>query len=163
MVVIRCTQKLLARLGAPAADPPASTTLLGDWYAKPFAVAQRRFVILASERSRIAVLMPGRDLATLPRRFPDALAVQLARLGIPSPAADREVAACSDVTLATTASRSLLGTLNDFAYMAQARLRHDPEVDLEDEALSLSHTPMAPLGYAFPADVARSLFGLEPR
>ena len=32
MIVLRCTQKLLKRIGPPLADPPASTTALGDWF-----------------------------------------------------------------------------------------------------------------------------------
>ncbi len=59
VLVIRATQKLLPKLGVPVAGPPPSTTVLGDWYAKPFGVAQRRFVLLISEHSRLAVVMPG--------------------------------------------------------------------------------------------------------
>ena len=161
MLVIRATQKLLAKLGAPATYPPSSTTTLGDWYAKPFGVAQRRFVLLISEKSRLAVLMPGRDVSALPRNFPGALEVQLERLGVPQDAIDREVAACGDYVVAATASKSLLGTLNDYAYMAQHRLRDQPHVDLEDESFSLSHTPLSPLGFQYAADVALGLFGIE--
>ncbi len=35
MIAIRCTQKLLARIGAPCAVTRPTTTLLGDWYARP--------------------------------------------------------------------------------------------------------------------------------
>jgi hypothetical protein len=66
VLVIRCTRKLLDRVGSPVADPPPSTTRLGDWYAKPFGIAQRRYVVLASANARIAVLTPGRDLRNPP-------------------------------------------------------------------------------------------------
>lgn len=59
--------------------------------------------------------MPGRDVANLPRNFPDALAVVLAKLGIPTAAIEREGAASRDVVLAATDSRFLRGTLNDGA------------------------------------------------
>lgn len=161
MLVIRATQKLLSKLGPPVPDPPASTTVLGDWYAKPFGVAQRRFVLLISEKSRIAVLMPGRDVATLPARFPDVLAIQLTRLRIPQELREAEIDSCRECVVAATASKSLLGTLNDYTYMAHHRLS-TRDLDLDDEAFSLSHTPVSPLGYEYPADVAQRLFGVEP-
>jgi hypothetical protein len=49
MLVLRCTQKLLKRIGPPVVDPPASTTALGDWYAQPLAVGRQRYVLLVSE------------------------------------------------------------------------------------------------------------------
>ena len=162
MLVLRCTQKLLTRLGPPDDDPPMSTTVLGDWYAKPFGVAQRRFVLLISGNTRIAQILPGRDVATIPERFPEILAILLANLRIPREAIDREVAACRDVVIARTDSRSLLGTLNDFAHMAKWRLQDRPEPDLDAESLALSHTPVGSLGYAYPADLARQAFGLKP-
>ena len=163
MLVIRCTRKLLDRVGSPVADPPLSTMLLGDWYAKPFGVAQRRYVVLLSAATRIAVLMPARDLRNLTRNFPAALAVQLTALGIPAEAAQREVDASREAVLAVTTDRSLLGTLNDYASMTRFQFAAGREADLEAQALSLSHTPLAPLGYAFAADVARDLFGVEGR
>ena len=163
MIVIRATAKLLPRLGELVSDPAPSTTVLGDWYVKPFPVAQRRFIVLASEKSRIAVLMPGRDVASLPRAFPPVMAQVLAGLGIPPDAVAREVEACQDYAVATTVgNKSMLGTLNDHAAMVQWRLRHIASPDLVAESISLSHTPMSPLGFRFAADVARELFGLEP-
>jgi len=163
LIVIRCTRKLLERVGPPAPDPLPSTTVLGDWYAKPFGIAQRRYIVLVSARSRIVVLMPGRDVANLARNFPAALSAQLLRLGVPQDAAAREVDACRDAVVATTADRSLIGTLNDFAAMTKFQFADGRALDLEAQALSLSHTPLAPLGYAYPADVARELFGVEGR
>jgi len=163
VLVIRATAKLLTRLGPASPDPPVSTTVLGDWYAKPFPIAQRRFVVFTSERSRIAVLMPGRDVAALPRTFPAAMAQVLLGLEIPEDLVANEMASCGEVVVSDTAgNKSMLGTLNDHAAQAQHRLRWIREPDLVTESVSLCHTPMAPLGYGFAADVARELFGLEP-
>jgi hypothetical protein len=163
VVVIRATRKLLDRLGPLEADPPESSTVLGDWYAKPFSIAQRRFILLVSQKSRVAVLMPGREVANLPRNFPDALGAVLSGLGIPQDAVDREIAATRDAVVAATASKSLLGTLNDYAYMTQFGARDGRELDLVRQSLWLSQTPLGPLGYKYAADVARELFGLEPQ
>jgi len=166
MLVLRCTKKLLGRLGPPVADPPASTTVLGDWYAKPFGVGHQRYVLLVSEKSRMAVLMHGRDVAGIARRFPDAMAGQLALLRIPADAVAREVEACGEVVIASTANRSVLGTMTDFVLSATLGLRERQmegvEADLERESMRLSHTLVGPLRYSLPAEVARKLFGLEP-
>jgi hypothetical protein len=49
MVVIRCTQKLLRRIGPSGPTDEKSTARLGDWLANLLGVAQRRFVLLVSE------------------------------------------------------------------------------------------------------------------
>lgn len=163
MLVLRCTRRLLDLVGSPVADPPESTTVLGDWYAKPFSVAQKRFVLMISGRTRIAVVIPGRRLSDLPHSLTHALSILLARLGVPADAIEREIDASQEVVFATTDSRSLLGTLNDFAALAKLRLRDRPDTSLDDLSFSLSCSPVAPLGYHYPADLARELFGLKSR
>lgn len=163
MLVIRCTRRLLDRVGPPVAPPPESTTALGDWYAKPFGVARKRFVLMISESTRIAIVMPSRAAADLARSFRHALAILLESLGVPADAVEREIAASQEVLLAVTDSRSLLGTLNDFSTLAKSRLRDRPDTALDDLSVSLSHSPVAPLGYRRPADLARELFGLVSR
>ena len=114
MLVLRCTQKILKRIGSPVADPPESTTALGDWYAQPLAVGQQHYVLLVSEHSRLPVLMPGRDVKHLAVHFPAALSRVLAGLGVPEEVIARELAEGGEIVIAKTASRSLLGTLTTF-------------------------------------------------
>lgn len=107
--------------------------------------------------------MHGRDVAHLPQHFPAVTGQMLLGLGIPEHAVAREVDACQEFEVANAAgTKSMLGTLNDHAIMTQHRLRHIAAPDLVADAVSLSHTPMPPLGFQFAADVARELFGLEP-
>jgi len=77
VLVPRCTRKLLARIGPPVVEPPASTTTLGDWFASQVAVSHKRFILLISEHSRLPVVMPARDARHPPRNFPDAGAVAI--------------------------------------------------------------------------------------
>ena len=159
MIVLRCTRKLLDRLGTAVDGPGKSSALLGDWYAKPFPVAQRRFVLLMSASTRVPVVMSARDLANLTRNFPDALAAVLGRLRLSPPAVEREVAASREVVLATTDSRSMLGSLNDFAWHAQQRLRDEPSLDLVDLSVSLAHMPVIAMDFGFPRDAAARVLG----
>jgi len=161
MLVLRCTQKLLKHTGPPVADPPASTTALGDWYAQPLAVGHQRYVLLVSERSRLPVLMPGRDVKHLAVHFPAALSRVLAGLGVPEEVIARELAEGGEIVIARTASRSLLGTLNDFSHMLRWQLRDEPDPDLTIEAVRLSDTPVGPLGPGWPDEFTLRLLGCE--
>ena len=161
MLVLRCTQKILKRIGSPIADPPASTTALGDWYAQPLAVGHRRYVLLVSGLSRLPVLMPGRDVKHLATHFPAALARVLAGLGVPEEVIDRELAEAGEIVIAKTASRSLLGTLNDFLHMLRGQLRDEPDPNLTMEAVRLSDTPVGPLGPGWPDEFTFRLLGCE--
>src|SRR5450759_2366922 len=109
MLVLRCTQKLLERIGTADADPPQSTTVLGDWFAQPLSVGHQRYTLLASEHSRLPILMPARDAKRLADNFPEALFGMLLAVGVPVSAVEREVTAASDIVITATNNRSVLG------------------------------------------------------
>jgi hypothetical protein len=67
----------------------------------------------------------------------------------------------ADVTFGRTNSRTLLGTLNDFAFMARAHFITAREAALEDIARDLARTPILPLKGARPIDLTRKLFDLD--
>jgi len=159
MVILHLTQKLLHLVGSPTTPTSTSTTLLGDWTGTLLHVGHRRYVLLVSEHSRLPVLMPGRDLRSLPENFPRALAEVLLGIGLPMAAVEQEVEAASSVALATTNNRSLLGTLNDFSFLLSERLLGHPDAHLVDAALWLSETPVGPLAYERPRDLVHRLLG----
>ena len=74
MLVLRCTQKLLARL-KQADNLPAveSTTRLGDWYGNILQLGRRQHLLFISERSRLPVVIPIREGKRLAAVFPDAV------------------------------------------------------------------------------------------
>jgi hypothetical protein len=91
MVSIRCTKKLLARIGAPSPVIEPTTTVLGDWYVRPVAVGHQRLVLLISEHSRLPVVMSARDVKQLVTNFPEALSLVLNGLALPPLVVEREV------------------------------------------------------------------------
>ena len=70
-----------------------------------------------------------------------------------------------DVTFTTTASRSVIGTMNDYAIYIEAVFRDDVTVSLHTLSVKLADTPLGPLGYDQPRDVVRHLLskGREAR
>ena len=162
MIVIRCTRKLLDRIGPPAEASVPSTGALGDWFAQPLNVGRMRFILLVSERSRLPVVMRARDVKNLGRNFPTALAHVLLELDIAPASIRREVDAARDFTITKTNNRSLLGTLGDFSNMLWHHITRrqipDADIDLVELSLWLSHTPVRPLHPAvFPSQVTRQL------
>ncbi len=162
MVVLRCTQDLLRRLNRPD-NPPActSTTLLGDWYGNVIRMGRRHALLFISQHSRLPVLIPVRQANRLAVVFPDAVCAALAALGVPHSAIDEECSRMSDVAFGRTNSRTLLGTLNDFSFMARAHFVTARQATLEDIARDLASTPILPLKGARPIDLTRKLFGLD--
>jgi hypothetical protein len=58
---------------------------------------------------------------------------------------------------AKTASRSLLGTMNDYALPVTWALVKEPGLSLHRLSVQLTNTPVGPMKYERPADVARRL------
>jgi len=162
MVVLRCTQQLLRRLKRFDDPPPdPSTTLLGDWYGNLLRMGRRHALLFISQHSRLPVLIPVRQANRLAVVFPDAVCAALAVLAVPQSAIDEERTRMSEVAFDRTNSRTLLGTLNDFAFMTRAHFITVREAALEDIARDLARTPILPLKGARPIDLTRALFGLD--
>src|SRR6266545_8364820 len=138
MYTLRCTRPLLKRLGPLTAPSPGlapdATTTLGDWYANRLNIGRHRLVLCTNERSLLSVVVPAKDLPQLPQRLAESLAVLLRRIRVPATAITREVREMQWVRFDGTMSRSVLGSMNDFALTAQAFV-HRPDasvVYLED-------------------------------
>lgn len=159
MYTLRCTQRLLARLGPPAGDAIQPTTVLGDWYANTLNVGRRRLVLCTSERTLLTVLVPARDLPHLPDRLRDAVARMLARLDVPHEDTARERREMMWHQLGRTASRQILGSMNDFALLADTYIRDaERDVDLDAIAVMLNRAPCRPIQYQSPDAFTRAIF-----
>jgi hypothetical protein len=161
MVTLRCTRSLLKRLHAvPATDAQPSTVGLGDWYGVDFQVGRRRFALFVDGHARLPIVLTAQELKHLPAVLAERLALVLAACGVEAQAAAAECARMSEVTFATTNSRSVLGTMNDFVFGARHSLELDPQLSLVDLSLDLSETPMmGPCKGACPADLAVERLG----
>ena len=161
MFTIRCTRVLLDRLdvGPLPADAVEPGTTLGDWYANILNVGRLRLLMCTSERSLLTVLLPARDLAGFPIRLRHAVAEVLPTLGISELQVAREVREMSWHQLDRTRSRVVLGSMNDFAFMADVHIREDgPGVDLSQVARMLNRAPCSPIAYKSPDTFSLELF-----
>lgn len=146
MVIVRATRTLLKRLGAPSAiDGERSTTLLGDWYATVLPWRPHQVALFVSERTLLPVLVPLAPAASLLDRFPNQLAHVLVRHHVDAATVAAECIDTADYRLAATASRSVVGSTNEFAILADAHRQYDPGLDLLDLSIRLSAVPCGPL------------------
>src|SRR5437667_4042703 len=160
MVVLRCTQKLLVRL-KQVGDLPAveSTTRLGDWYGNILRIGRRQHLLFISERSRLPVVLPITESKRLSTVFPDAVCERLTIVGVAAADIVDERMRMSELAFGRTRYRSLLGTLNDFAFMAQSvdARRTEPESP-EGLIRFLSQTPILLLDGASAIELTRAVF-----
>ena len=160
MVVIRCAQKLLRRIGPAQPTTVTSTAKLGDWSANLLGVGQRRFVLLVSEPTRLPVLVRASEVRILARNFPEMLVPILERLHVSPTAIGREISEMREASICATNNRSVLGSLNDFSRHIKWRLYDEPDADLINVSLWLSETPiMIPFGGDSPQQMTRRLLG----
>jgi hypothetical protein len=159
MVTLRCTQKLLRRVGVPAkieTSPP--TTVLGDWYATLVHARPHQLVVCMNERTLLVVLVPARESSSLGTRFREAVTAQLRRLGVPPAAIEAEARAMSELAFGPTASRSLLGCLREAVFALSLELdrpRFSSLVGIEDY---LSEYIYSTTKYRHSRELARELF-----
>lgn len=144
MLLVRGTQKLRSRLrdARPACDRD-STTGLGDWFATAL-FWKPQVALLVNEKTFLPLLVPLAPANSLLERIPAAIVEILRRHGVGDAFVDAEVEAMSEVGLAPTNNRSVLGVMNELTYFADL-LWKDGGWDLEELSLNLAHRPIGPL------------------
>lgn len=157
MFTLRATSKLLKRMKAtPDASPPPPTGLLGDWYANVHLLRPAHLVLAVSERTLLPVVVPAREMRDLPERIALAAGDVLRAIGVSEEQVIRELRHMCEWNVAKTNNRSVLGTMNDFAWMMEAG---DGETTtLLERALLLARCPCGPLEMDSPREATVALF-----
>ncbi|MCV9981736.1 DUF6933 domain-containing protein [Burkholderia pseudomallei] len=159
MFHLHCTRKLLDRLGRQLTADPASTpaSTLSRWYATVL-FWRPQVVLCVNERTLLPVLIPLAPAATLPARFPEALAIVLQAHGWDAAKIDAEMQYMRECEIFKTANRSVVGTLNEFAFLARVwKEEQDAPPDLHQLSMRLADVPCKPLRYDSPAQRVRTL------
>ena len=144
MMLVRGTKKFLDRVGPPEAGERVAAGVLGDWYANAL-FWRPQTALFVNERSLLPVLLPLATAATVLDRFPAVFARVAAAIGVNRVVLDAELATMQTHTLAKTASRRVLGVMNDFAQLAEHHRPQHDDVDLVDLSLWLAAVPCSPL------------------
>ncbi len=143
MVILRRTNRLRSLLPESEDSPSVSDTALGDWYVNRIVVHRKPLLLLVSSRSLLPLVVPARDVRTLPDRLAGLVGQRLARLVIPQAIIQWEIAMMAQVIVQKTIDRAVLGILVDFAkavphYLDNAASNDDGLASVEDR---LEETP----------------------
>jgi hypothetical protein len=156
---LRCTRKLLRRLGAkPSSEVVEPSTVLGDWYANLLYLRPQQLVLAMSERSLLCVLVPAAPIGSVGERLRTEVAGVLTDIGVSGGPVAAELAAMESMAIGATASRSVLGCLNDA--VVQLAHRRAPGVSLRDLGLQLADNMYSLTNYQKPRRRALELFGV---
>jgi hypothetical protein len=140
VLVVRGTRKFLERVGPPSSGDARSTGVLGDWYANAL-FWRPQVALFVNERTRLPVFVPLAPAKSVINRLPVEFEKVARDLGVDGGSLDAEVAGMREWALAKTASRSVLGSMNEFVLLADSyRWSHD-EIELTDMSVWLAHAP----------------------
>lgn len=149
MVTLRCTARLLKRLPVPSAEHPPSGRL-GDWYARIIFGKPRHVVLCTNERSLLCVTVPLAPIRQLVSRFVTAATRRVEQISAPPELLGAEVGSLTPTLLGRSVNRSVISTMNQFMYSAEAWLEDQPLGDLEELGFWLCDTPCTAISTRWP-------------
>jgi hypothetical protein len=150
MFTLHCTAKLRDRIKRPLASMKRpSTTLLGDWYATAL-FWKPQLALLVNERTLMPILLPLAPASTLPERLGPAVGALLHQYGMALPLIERELAAMTEVDVAKTSNRRVVGTMNEFGFEASIYREDMGATDLAKLSMQLAETRCGAIGHNSP-------------
>ena len=164
MTALRCTAKLLKAMKAkPIAQPAPARNRLGEWTANLIRVGHIQLVLAVSEPTRFGVVIDAAPYAAIPFRLKHNVFKALLSLGVPADLAAGEAEAMEPLEIAATNSRSVLGTLNQFAFQIECDIHYGDARSAAELTQRLADTIVSkPAHIHHPADRVREAFGLLP-
>lgn len=148
----------MKRTGFPAESSIlAPTTALGNWYANILFFHRRQVLLFVSERSRLAVITPAKEMRLLASHLTRHLFDLLDRLNAKHDWMDAEIRQMADVRYAPAQNRSVLGTMTDYKFQIERLVAESLEICEIAIALRLSVCPIGPFQYKNPTEVTRDL------
>ncbi len=160
VTTLRCTAKLrkrLYRVGDPLPSP-SDASVLGEWYADLVVRRPRQLALFVNARTLLPFVIPASPAPGILLWMGDELERILVDIGVDPARASKEAAHLhpSNVTIAPTASRQVLGSMTDFKHLLHIHL--DAGDSPHEASLRMADAPCSPLGMDRPRDVALSLF-----
>lgn len=165
MPSIHCTQKLLKELDVHPSDPGEASYSegLGNWYANLLRIERRKCLLFTNERSLYSFLVPAvvkENLRNIEQEFLVHLFLNLKYEGFGSRALEKISDEYRQLGFSKTASRSVLGSMNDIAYQYEVCIHMDGGIE-NAKILQTNHKinrmPMSAIGYKYSIDVLKEL------
>ena len=166
--IIHCTRKLLNELEASPArsiTPEHSSGFLGPWHANLIRIERRKCLLLTNDRTLYSILIPGvkkKDLDNFRELFALHLKMNIAKEGFRPSDVRMALEEYSEIEIAPTTSRSVLGSMNDLADQADflvGRAGGLEKGDILAVNMMLNRIPMGAIKYRYSIDKVYELFG----
>ena len=150
-MIIRLTAKTIKELGLKKSDliETEDDERLGSWFCNVILVRRRKHLLFMHSISLYAFVVPcvnKKSFSQFDNLFKMSLAENLENSGVASSVVDRLL---GDIRYASTNNRSVLGSMNDMAYMYGAYTEdfHFDDMDVYAINKRLNNLPMKVLGY----------------
>jgi hypothetical protein len=164
MLLFHCTKNLLRALDLPVLASPedSGNSPLGVWYANIFVHYNTIFIFFVNDPTLYTVVLHFSEMPNPTQiigTFRETLAASLASDGIDLPVIQRLLQGHEQAAFIKTASRSMLGSLNDlidrFLFdLEDDIVNHDP-IDLHKIQSALNEMPQRKIGWRFSVEAMR--------
>ena len=165
MLQIRCTQKLLKEIGikdVSLIEVETHCDKFGDWYANLLYISRRKCVLFTNEKTLYSFLIPRVKRSSLTRLhelFLSELQINLFSEGFDHTVVTDLPKKYRDFGIARTRSRSVLGSMTDFAlqlkYIFMDREGPDSSNIIEINQ-RINRVPMKAIGYKYSIERLRT-------
>ena len=162
MLYIHATAKLAKAIHAKLEPCPNDDAIwIEHWYANVIAITEYHDAILMTNAETLYSFVFPLPNDSVPffatvEQLRKKLRHAIASQGVPSKQADKIISGLDQYVICKTASRSVLGSMNDLAigmqFYADRTLGDGNQFNLEELEASLNETPMKTLGYHFPVE-----------
>jgi hypothetical protein len=146
-VILRCTKKLLAVLGAGHAAEPGPTPAAEDWYASLLWSGRRKCLLLTHATTLFSIFeadVHAGDLRVIHRMVTELGERELRRESLPATFGNLR---SQELILAKAADRSVLGCMNDMAFLCEVAI---------SDAGGLAHFELGELNHALHRNINSS-------
>jgi len=158
MILIRCTHKLLAELRTKPQEFAVISNPVGDWYANLIRIERRKCVLVTNGQTLFSLFLPAfkrPDFDNFSELFKQRLFKAMLNLEIPQKNIERILTEIEDCRIGKTNSRSVLGSMNDFAVQVKSMV--DLSGGLNDTDIMtlnsrINEVPMGALKYGTPME-----------
>jgi hypothetical protein len=126
---------------------------LGDWYAHLLWIERKKCILFTNELTLfnfIALDVKKAGLADMNTFFRENLRRGLEAIGIVGASASKLLLTLNDITISKTTNRSVLGSMNDYAFQYRVYVETQGGLhrcDILDMISSINETPMSAIGY----------------
>lgn len=166
MRIIHCTKKLLQELDVNILEPdniPSNPEGLGNWYANLIRIDRRKCILFTNEKTLYSFLIPKvlkSNLKNIEEEFLINLNLNLQAEGSSLEVISRVMQEYGEIGFAKTANKSVLGSMNDLAYLYEVHIIEDGGFDnikMLQLNQRINRTPMGAMKYQFPIEVLKKV------